>query len=57
MPVSQLVMEQCSLTAEFFKNNIGHYAWGIATYVLAATAMIVGSMLKPKTKITQTETQ
>ena len=57
MPISQLVMEQCTLTAEFFKNNIGHYAWGIATYVLTVTAMIIGSMLKPKTPITQTENE
>ncbi len=46
LPVSYLVMEQLPDTVEFAK-RIGPYYSGIATYVLAAAAMIVGSLVKP----------
>ncbi len=46
-PVSFLVLEKVPATAETFK-AIGPYYLGIAAYVLAATAMVVGSLLKPQ---------
>ncbi len=48
IPVSYLVMEQVSATAGLAK-SIGPYYSGIATYVLSAAAMVLGSSLKPQT--------
>jgi solute:Na+ symporter, SSS family len=48
IPVSYLVMEQLPATAALAK-SIGPYYSGIATYVLSAAAMVVGSLLKPQT--------
>jgi SSS family solute:Na+ symporter len=47
IPVSYLVMEQLPATATLAK-SIGPYYSGIATYVLSAAAMVVGSSLKPQ---------
>ena len=46
LPVTYLVMEQVPSTAALAK-SIGPYYSGIATYVLSAVAMVVGSLLKP----------
>lgn len=48
IPVSYLVMEQVPATAGLAK-SIGPYYSGIATYVLSAAAMVLGSSLKPQT--------
>jgi SSS family solute:Na+ symporter len=48
IPVSYLVMEQVPATVALAK-SIGPYYSGIATYVLSAAAMVVGSLLKPQT--------
>ena len=48
LPVAYLVMEQVSSTSELAK-QIGPYYSGIATYLLSAAAMYVGSKLKPGT--------
>ena len=49
LPITYLVMEQVPSTAEVAK-TIGPYHSGIATYVLSAGAMVVGSLLKPATR-------
>lgn len=49
LPVTYLVMEQVPSTAALAK-SIGPYYSGIATYVLSAVAMVVGSLLKPNTR-------
>jgi len=46
VPVAYLILEQIPATAPLTK-KIGPYYSGIATYVLVALAMIVGSLLKP----------
>ena len=46
LPVTYLVMEQVPSTAALAK-SIGPYYSGIATYILSAVAMVVGSLLKP----------
>jgi solute:Na+ symporter, SSS family len=48
LPVTYLVMEQVPSTFALAK-SIGPYYSGIATYVLSAVAMVVGSLLKPNT--------
>lgn len=47
IPVTYLVMEQVPSTASLAK-SIGPYYSGIATYVLSAAAMVVGSLLRPR---------
>jgi len=49
IPVSFLVMEQLPSTAALAK-KIGPYYSGVATYLIVALAMIVGSLLKPAGK-------
>jgi SSS family solute:Na+ symporter len=49
IPIAYLVMEQVPATKDLAA-TIGPYQSGIATYALAWTAMIVGSLLKPQTK-------
>ncbi len=51
IPVSFLVMEQLPSTAALAK-KIGPYYSGVATYLIVALAMIVGSLLKPSGKPT-----
>jgi SSS family solute:Na+ symporter len=46
-PIGFLVLEQLPATAEFAK-RIGPYYSGMAAYVVAALAMVVGSLLKPQ---------
>ena len=46
-PITYLVLEQLPATGQWAKNTIGPYLSGIAAYVIAAAAMIVGSLLKP----------
>lgn len=52
LPVTYLVIEQLDGTKEMAK-SIGPYYSGIATYVLSATAMIVGSYLKPQKQLVE----
>jgi SSS family solute:Na+ symporter len=47
IPATYLVMEQVPSTANLAK-TIGPYYSGIATYLLSGTAMVVGSLLKPR---------
>ncbi len=49
IPVTYLVMEQLDSTARLAQ-DIGPYYSGIATYVLSALAMVLGSLLKPRAK-------
>jgi SSS family solute:Na+ symporter len=48
VPILYLVFEQVPATSAFTKNVIGPYYSGIAAYILAGLAMIIGSLLKPK---------
>ena len=50
IPVSYLVMEQLPSTAAFAK-SIGPYYSGFATYLLSGAAMIIGSVLKPGSRV------
>lgn len=47
VPITYLVLEQVKATAEFAR-QVGPYYSGIATYVLVAMAMVIGSLLKPR---------
>ncbi len=49
IPLSYLVFKEISATRDLFL-SIGPYKIGVATYVLAAAAMWVGSIIKPKSK-------
>jgi SSS family solute:Na+ symporter len=49
IPISFLVMEQLPATQHFARDIVGPHFSNIATYLIAATAMVVGSLLKPKT--------
>ncbi len=49
IPITYLVMEQLESTADLAK-RIGPYYSGIATYLISALAMIVGSLMKPQYK-------
>jgi SSS family solute:Na+ symporter len=46
IPVTWLVVEQLEAT-QYLAQRVGPYYSGIATYVLTAAAMVVGSLLKP----------
>ncbi|MGH9871890.1 MAG: sodium:solute symporter family protein [Pyrinomonadaceae bacterium] len=50
IPITYLVMEQVPATALIAK-TIGPYYSGIATYVLSAAGMVVGSLLKPQSGV------
>jgi SSS family solute:Na+ symporter len=50
VPTAYLIMEQIPATQDFAKQKIGPYWSGIAAYVLVAIAMVIGSLLKPKTQ-------
>ena len=50
IPVTYLIMEQLPSTAALAK-SIGPYYSGIATYVLSGAAMVVGSLLKPQSRL------
>jgi len=47
LPVLYLILEQVPATSAWVRVHIGPYYSGIATYVLAGAAMVVGSLLKP----------
>ena len=47
IPITYLVSEQVPATADLAK-AVGPYYSGIATYLLSGTAMVVGSLLKPR---------
>ena len=47
IPITYLVMEQVPATAGLAK-SIGPYYSGIATYLLAGAAMVIGTLLKPQ---------
>jgi SSS family solute:Na+ symporter len=47
LPILYLVLEQVPTTSAWVRGHIGPYYSGIATYLLAALAMVVGSLLKP----------
>jgi solute:Na+ symporter, SSS family len=51
VPITTLIIEKVPATAEFYK-SIGPHYMGIAAYVLAAAAMVVGSLLKPQRSVT-----
>ncbi len=51
-PVGFLILEKVPATAETIK-GIGPYYLGIAAYVLAGTAMVVGSLLKPQRSVSE----
>ena len=48
VPSTFLVMEQLPSTMHFAKEVVGPHVSNIATYVIAATAMVAGSLLKPR---------
>lgn len=50
IPITYLVMEQVDSTKDLAK-SIGPYYSGIATYLLSGAAMVVGSLLKPRSRI------
>ena len=50
IPTAFLVMEQLPSTQHFAKVVVGPEYSNIATYIIATTAMVVGSLLKPQTK-------
>ncbi|MCK5919723.1 MAG: hypothetical protein KAG66_02200, partial [Methylococcales bacterium] len=50
MPTAYLVLEQLPATTHLFREQIGPYIWGMLTYVAAALAMVIGSLLKPQGK-------
>jgi SSS family solute:Na+ symporter len=50
IPITFLIFEQLPSTQNFAK-QIGPYLSGIATYILTGLAMVIGSLLKPKSKI------
>jgi len=52
LPVAYLVIEQLDGTKELAK-SIGPYYSGIATYVLSAVGMVVGSYLKPQKQLVE----
>lgn len=47
IPIAYLVLEQVPGTSSFAKDVIGPYYSGIAAYVVAGLAMVIGSLLKP----------
>jgi SSS family solute:Na+ symporter len=49
IPITYLVIEQVPSTAGLAK-SIGPYYSGIATYLLSGAAMVVGSLLKPRSR-------
>ncbi|HJP91404.1 MAG TPA: sodium:solute symporter family protein [Pyrinomonadaceae bacterium] len=49
IPITYLVMEQVPSTASYAK-SIGPYYSGIATYLLSGVAMVIGSLLKPRSR-------
>ncbi len=48
IPIAFLVMEQIPSTRHFAKEVVGPHFANIGAYVIAATAMVVGSYLKPR---------
>lgn len=50
VPIAFLVMEQLPTTRHFAREVVGPHISNIATYLIAATAMVVGSLLKPKSQ-------
>ncbi len=54
IPVTYLVIEQVPSTAGLAK-SIGPYYSGIATYLLSGAAMVVGSLLKPRSGVDSRE--
>ena len=52
LPIAYLVIEQLDGTKELAK-SIGPYYSGIATYVLSAVGMVVGSYLKPQKQLVE----
>ena len=49
IPITYLVMEQVPATEDLAK-SVGPYYSGIATYLLSGAAMVVGSLLKPRSR-------
>ena len=48
VPIAFLVMEQLPATRHLAKEQIGPHFSNIATYVIAGTAMVLGSLIKPR---------
>ncbi len=53
IPITFLVLEQLPATRHFAKDIVGPHFANIATYLIAGSAMIAGSLLKPKTSETK----
>jgi len=53
IPITFLVLEQLPATRHFAKDIVGPHFADIATYLIAGSAMIAGSLLKPKTSETK----
>ena len=47
IPVLYLALEQVPATSAWVRANIGPYYSGIAAYILAGAAMVIGSLLQP----------
>jgi SSS family solute:Na+ symporter len=47
IPLGHLILQNVPATATFAKETIGSNYAGIAAFVLAGVAMVVGSLLKP----------
>ena len=54
-PIAFLVLEQLPATKVWAKETIGPNYSGIAAYVCAALAMVIGSLLKPKARVSSPE--
>jgi SSS family solute:Na+ symporter len=48
IPILFLVLEQVPHTQKFAKDTVGPYYSGMAAYLVAGLAMVVGSLLKPR---------
>jgi SSS family solute:Na+ symporter len=55
LPVIYLVGEQLPATEKLFVEQIGPHVWGMMTYIMAAVAMVAGSLLKPANNAERSE--
>jgi solute:Na+ symporter, SSS family len=55
MPISYLVLEQIPAMENLVIEQIGPHIWGVATYIMVALAMIIGSLLKAQKETKQVE--
>ncbi len=50
IPIMFLVLEQIPSTRHFARDIVGPHLSNIATYLIAGTAMVIGSLIKPRTE-------